>query len=61
MAGDAGFPATPRIATEFSARRRGGAGIDASRIQAFEDLDAGSAYRGVTLDAGRTAILTDDH
>ncbi|MDX3537744.1 hypothetical protein PV721_25940 [Streptomyces sp. MB09-01] len=37
-----------------------GAGIDAARIQVFEDLEEGGVYWVVTLDAGRTAILTDD-
>ncbi|WP_327418967.1 hypothetical protein [Streptomyces sp. NBC_01233] len=37
-----------------------GAGIDAARIQVFEDLEDGGAYWVVTLDAGHTAILTDD-
>ncbi|WP_404962592.1 hypothetical protein [Streptomyces sp. 147326] len=36
------------------------AGVDAARIQVFEDLEEGGAYWVVTLDAGRTAILTDD-
>lgn len=36
------------------------AGVDAARIQVFHDVEEGGAYWVVTLDGGRTAVLTDD-
>ncbi|MFF8280855.1 hypothetical protein ACF05T_33140 [Streptomyces lateritius] len=37
-----------------------GAGVDAARIQVFYDPEDGGAYWVVSLDGGRTAVLTDD-
>ncbi|GGT80724.1 hypothetical protein GCM10010272_26550 [Streptomyces lateritius] len=36
------------------------AGVDAARIQVFYDPEDGGAYWVVSLDGGRTAVLTDD-
>ncbi|WP_329383971.1 hypothetical protein OG625_22420 [Streptomyces sp. NBC_01351] len=36
------------------------AGVDSARVQVFHEAEGGGAYWVVSLDGGRTAVLTDD-